>query len=70
MFMMDATDSIKVIFDDNLWGDVVLERWSYNYEPLKRYPATHVDIADWMSEIYSYSLDDIATTKMNRLSGC
>jgi hypothetical protein len=30
MVMVDDTDSIKVIFDDNLWGDVVLERWRYN----------------------------------------
>jgi hypothetical protein len=69
MFMLGDADRIRAIFDDSLRGDVVLERWHYAYEPLKRYPPTHVDIADWMAEISSYSLDDIATTKMNRLSG-
>jgi SAM-dependent methyltransferase len=63
MFMMGDTDRIRAIFDDSLWGDVVLERWRYDYEPLKRYPPTHVDIADWQAEISSYSLDDIAKFK-------
>ena len=63
MFMLGDTDRITAIFDDILWGDVVLERWHYDYEPLKRYPPTRVDIADWMAAISSYSLGDIAKFK-------
>jgi SAM-dependent methyltransferase len=51
MFIVGDIPKIRRLFDDTLWGNVVLEKWRYDHEPLPAYPAPENDVRNWPKHI-------------------
>jgi SAM-dependent methyltransferase len=65
MFVAGDIPRIVALFSDELWRDVVVERWRYEHAPLPRYPTPEADIRYVQSTIRSYDPAYIADLQKN-----
>ena len=63
MFIMGDTGKIAGLFPDDLWTNVVMERWRYDYEPLEPYVPMEKLFDEWAEEIFSYSKEEVEKAK-------
>ncbi len=67
MFIMGDIERIKSHFPDNKWGDLVVERWRYDYQPLERYAPYEKLYEEWKEEITSYSVEAVENIKQKSI---
>lgn len=65
MFIMGDIERIKNHFADDLWCNLVVERWRYDYQPLERYAPYEKLFDEWKEEITSYSVEEVEMAKQN-----
>jgi SAM-dependent methyltransferase len=65
MFIAGDVTRILALFDPTLWADITVERWRYDYAPLRRYPTPASDVYRSGSAIKSYDPAMIADRQTN-----
>ncbi|HLF31253.1 MAG TPA: class I SAM-dependent methyltransferase [Xanthomonadales bacterium] len=59
MFIMGDVDSLRRLFDDGQWEELVMERWRRDYQPLERFMPGAKVLAEWPIEISNYPESEI-----------
>lgn len=54
MFIAGDIARIRALFGQDMWQDLVLEKWREDYAPLERYPTPDADLKTWPKSVSSY----------------
>lgn len=63
MFILGDIQKIKGLFLGKLWAEVNIERWRYNYKPLRAYMPYEKLFDEWEEEVNSYSKEEVDKIK-------
>lgn len=63
MFIMGDLPRIESLFKAEPWGEVQLQYWRRDYQPLEIYPPNKTVLKEWPIEILSYPPDQVSATQ-------